>query len=349
MAIACEKCGELSDGRDVHLFTLSNQSGFAVEVMDYGGIITSILAPGREGSFADVVLGFDELDQYLGDHPYFGAIVGRYANRIAGGRFRLEGKQYNLAVNNPPNHIHGGEQGFSRVLWESDIFDDSLSLHYVSEDGEEGYPGRLSVDVIYTVTPENELRIDYRAETDRTTIVNLTNHTYYNLAGEGDGDVLDHLAYLNASQFTPIDEHSIPTGELWRVENTPLDFRTLTRIGDRINQEHSQLQKAKGFDHNYVLDKPNGELGLAARVIHPDSGRVLEMQTTEPGVQFYTGNYLSSRITGKSGHTYPMRSGFCLEAQKYPDSPNKPEFPSPVLEPGDEYTQTTIYTFSAVE
>jgi aldose 1-epimerase len=337
------------DGKDVFLYTLRNSNGMEARIMTYGGIVTVLTAPDAKGVFRDVVLGFDSLASYVKDTPYLGCIAGRYANRIARGRFTLDGKEYALAVNNPPNHLHGGVRGFDKVLWTADDAAStpgrSLVLTYVSKDGEEGYPGALSVRVVYTVTDSNDFRIEYQATTDRATVLNLTQHSYFNLAGPGDGDILGHEVMIAARRFTPVDSNLIPTGELRPLAGSPLDFFTPTAIGTRINAVDEQLRFGIGYDHNYVLDKPAGTLGLAARVTEPVSGRVMEVFTTEPGVQFYTGNFLDGHHIGKGAKPYKHRYGFCLETQHFPNSPNTPSFPSTVLRPGEKYSSTTLYHF----
>ncbi|UCF21581.1 MAG: galactose mutarotase [Gemmatimonadota bacterium] len=344
-----EPFGTMPDGRAVQLYTLTNAHGARARITDYGGIVTHLFVPDRNGELADVVLGYDSLADYLRDSSYFGAIVGRYANRIARGKFTLEGVEYSLAVNNGPNHLHGGLRGFDKVVWEAEPYSNAdeagLRLTYVSPDGEEGYPGRLTATVTYALDNQNQLRIDYSAEADQPTIVNLTHHGYFNLAGEASGDILGHELTLAASRFTPIDSTLIPTAELVPVTGTPLDFRRPTSIGARIGDAHEQLRYAGGYDHNFVLDEAGGSLRLAARVYEPSSGRVMEVYTTQPGIQFYSGNFLDGSDVGKGGVPYEHRTGFCLETQHFPDSPNKPEFPSTVLRPGEEYTSTTIYRF----
>lgn len=343
--------GTTPAGDSVDSYALVNASGMEVRVITYGGIVTMLRVPDRSGQLADVALGFDSLDGYLANAPYLGAIIGRYGNRIANGRFTLDGATYELARNNGPNHLHGGSVGFDKVVWGAEPFssDDGggVVLTHTSEDGDEGYPGTLSVRVTYTLTAENELRVDYFATTDRATPVNLTQHTYFNLAGEGSGDVLGHRVEIRASRFTPVDQNLIPTGELAAVDQTPFDFRMPVPIGDRIEADHAQLRAGNGYDHNYVLDRESDGLTLAARVVEPVSGRVLVVSTTEPGMQFYTGNFLDGSLTGKSGSTYGLRSGFCLETQHFPDSPNQPRFPSAILRPGEEYRSTTVFAFDA--
>ena len=341
--------GKLTDGTSLDLYTLRNRNGLEVQITNYGGAVVSIRTPDRSGEMTDIVLGYDQPQGYVDDPTFFGALIGRYANRIAKGKFSLKGVEYQLALNNAPNHLHGGVRGFNKAIWQprevSRADGSALELSYLSKDGEEGYPGNLSVKVTYILTNANELRIEYSATTDKETIVNLTNHSYFNLAGAGAGPILQHVLRINASRFTPIDETSIPTGELKPVKGTPFDFTQGTVIGSRIDQGDEQLRFGKGYDHNFVLNKKGKELSLAAEVYEPKSGRVLEMWTTEPGVQLYTGNFLDN-AHGKAGKVYNKREAFCLEAQHFPDSPNQPSFPSPVLEPNQRYTQTTVYKFS---
>ena len=341
--------GQLPDGQDVEIYTLTNTNGLRFRIMNYGAIVVSIEVPDRNGLLTDVALGFDTLEGYLEEHPYFGAVVGRYANRIARGRFNLNGVEYTLVKNNGENHLHGGTKGFDKILWAAKPMAGEeaakLEFSYLSPNGEEGYPGNLSVQVIYTLTQENELKVDYFATTDKDTVVNLTQHAYFNLAGVDQGDILGHEMMINANRFTPIDASLIPTGELRPVQGTPFDFTTSTAIGARIEQEDEQLHLGGGYDHNFVLNQEPGKLGLAARVVEPLSGRVLEVYTTEPGIQFYTGNFLDGTVVGKRGEAYPQRHGFCLETQHFPDSPNQPSFPSTVLKPGEEYRHTTVFKF----
>ena len=344
--------GLLPDGGAVDLFLLTNDNGMRASITNYGGIVTSLTAPGRNGLLADVVLGFDNLDHYLAGHPYFGAIIGRYGNRIANGTFTLDGETYALARNNNSNHLHGGVVGFDKALWsaqpQSVPEGPRLRLTHVSADGEEGYPGRLDLTVDYALTHDNELRVEYRATTDDPTHVNLTNHSYFNLAGPGGGDILSHEVLINADHFTPVDEGLIPTGEIRSVEGTPMDFREPATIGARIDTDDEQLRFGSGYDHNFVLNSVDRELSLAARVIEPTAGRVMEVLTSEPGVQFYTANFLDGSLTGKGGTAYGRRCALCLETQHFPDSPNKPEFPTTVLRPGEVYESTTVYRFSAI-
>jgi aldose 1-epimerase len=341
--------GKTREGKSVDIYTLTNASGMEARITNFGAILVSVKTPDRNGKLDDVVLGFDTVDGYSGEHPYFGAIVGRYGNRIAKGRFTLNGKEYKLATNNGPNALHGGIKGFDKALWQAQpVGNSALKLTYLSKDGEEGYPGNLTVTVTYTLSDANELRLDYTASTDKDTVINITNHSYFNLAGQGTGDVLGHRVMLNADRFTPVDSTLIPTGELRPVAGTPFDFRQPHAIGERIDaKEDQQIQFGGGYDHNWVLNGNMGTLRSAARVVEPKSGRVLEVQTTEPGVQFYTGNFLDGTIKGKGGKVYDKRYGFCLETQHFPNSPNEPKFPSPVLKAGDTYKSTTVFKFSA--
>ena len=337
--------GKTADGIAVDLYTLKSDK-LEAAITNYGGIVVSLKTPDRAGKIADVVLGYDSLDGYLKATPYFGALVGRYGNRIANGKFTLDGHQYTLAVNNGQNALHGGLKGFDKKVWTPHLEADGLSLSYSSKDGEEGYPGNLTVHVKYSVVG-GDLRIDYEAATDKDTVVNLTNHSYFNLSGQGQGDILKHEVMLAADRFTPVDKGLIPTGELRSVAGTPFDFRTPHAIGERINQNDEQLKLGGGYDHNFVLNSGDGSLSLAARVFEPSTGRVMEVLTTQPGLQFYTGNFLDGTITGKSGKVYNKRYGFCMETQHFPDSPNQPRFPSTELKPGQQYRTTTIYRFSA--
>jgi len=341
---------EVTDFDSIKLYTLKNANGMTVKVTNYGAIITSIVVPDRNGNFADVALGYYRVEDYINavDKPYFGAIVGRYGNRIAKGEFTLEGETYTLAKNNGENHLHGGVIGFDKVVWDASYepSKNKLKLSYLAKDKEEGYPGNLSIAVSYMLTSDNRIVVDYSATTDKATPVNLTQHTYFNLKGEGDGTILDHELMLNAKHYTPVDKTLIPTGEVSAVGDTPFDFTVAKAIGRDISQDHQQLEFGLGYDHNWVLDKEGneGQLTLAARVYEPTKGRVLEIHTTEPGIQFYCGNFLDGRLKGKSGKPYVHRGGFCLETQHYPDSPNQASFPSTILEPGSEYkTQTTFH------
>jgi aldose 1-epimerase len=348
--VAEQPFGHLPDGTEVRLFTLDNGRGMRATITNYGGIVTSLLVPGPGGDTADVVLGYDSLEGYLRGSPYFGAIVGRYANRIAKARFTLDGRRYTLAANNDGNSLHGGLRGFDKVVWHAAPFSDSteagVRLSYVSADGEEGYPGRLDVEVTYALTDAHTLRADYRARADKPTVLNLSHHGYFNLAGHASGDILGHGIEILADRFTPVDSLLIPTGEVRGVSGTPMDFRTPTAIGARIAQDDQQLRFGKGYDHNWVLNGETGTLRLVARVREPRSRRTMEVYTTEPGIQFYSGNFLDGTNVGKGGVPYRHRAGFCLETQHFPDSPNHPDFPSTVLRPGQEMRSTTIYHFS---
>lgn len=339
------------DGQPIKLFTLKNKHGMEAKIINFGGIVMSLKVPDRNEKFADVVLGFNDLDSYLKPHPSFGTAIGRFGNRIAKGRFTLNGVEYKLAINNGENTLHGGIKGFDDVVWNAEAVKSTagpaVRMTYLSKDGEEGYPGNLNVTMVYTITNTNELRIDYTATTDKDTVINLTHHSYFNLAGEGNGDILNHRLELNAARFTPTDAGSIPTGELRSVQGTPFNFLTPMAIGAHINDDDEQLKFGNGYDHNFVIDGRMGRLRRAAAVSEPTSGRIMEVWTTEPGVQLYTGNFLDGTLIGKSGKPYERRSGFCLETQHYPDSPNKPNFPTTTLKKGAVYRSTTIYRFSA--
>jgi aldose 1-epimerase len=343
--------GTTADGKTVELFTLTNKNGLELKAMTYGATVVSLRVPDRTGTLGDIVLGYPSLAGYLAKSPYFGATVGRYANRIGKAKFVLDGKTYQLATNDGPNHLHGGVKGFDKVVWSADTSrtdsSTSLAFAYTSPAGEEGYPGTLQVQVTYTLTDRNELHIDYVATTDAPTIVNLTHHSYFNLAGAGTRDILAHELMIPADRYTPIDSTLIPTGELAAVAGTPFDFRTPTAIGARIEQDNVQLKRGRGYDHNWVLNRPagSGEPTLAARVSEPTSGRTLEVLSTQPGIQFYSGNFLDGTITGKDGRVYQHRYGLCLEPQHFPDSPNKPNFPSTVLRPGQTYRSATVLRF----
>lgn len=345
--------GVTPDGQQVSLYTFSNPSGMEARVIDYGGIIVSLRVPDSAGQLDDVVLGFDSLEGYVAEHPYFGALIGRYGNRIANGSFTIDGETYQLPINNGPNSLHGGNRGFDKVVWRAEPFENErgrgIILRYTSPDGEEGYPGTLEARVTYTLTDDNELVFDYHATTDRATPVNLTQHSYFNLAGNGAGTILDHEIEINASRFTPVDSDLIPVGELRPVSGTPFDFSAPAAIGSRIDADDEQLRFAGGYDHNFVIDRGEEDsLVLAARVQETTSGRVMEVLTTEPGVQFYTGNFLDGSLSGKGGAVYEQRTGFCLETQHFPDSPNQPEFPSTILRPGEEYRSSTVFRFSTL-
>ena len=341
-----------ADGRTVEIYTLTNRRGVEAKIITYGGAVVSLKVPDRKGKLEDVVLGYDHLDDYLKGTSYFGALIGRYGNRIGNGRFTLNGIEYKLATNNGANHLHGGPKGFDKVIWTAKPLEVkngvALALTYLSRDGEEGYPGNLSLAVTYTVTDNNELKISYSATTDKDTIVNLTHHSYFNLAGHTSGDILNHQLMIDADRFTPNDAGSIPTGELRSVKGTPFDFTKATAIGERIGNDDEQIKFGKGYDHNWVLNGKMGTLRPVAKVFEPTTGRVLEVWTTEPGLQFYSGNFLDGSQIGKGGKAYQRRSGLCLESQHYPDSPNKPAFPSTILRKGSKYQTTTIYKFSAL-
>lgn len=344
MDIEKDLFGTLPDGHDVQIFTLTNSNGLRARIMNYGATVVSLEVPDREGNPADIVLGHDTLEGYLEASPYFGCIVGRYGNRIARGKFTIDGTEYSLAVNNGENHLHGGIEGFDKRLWEAEELkhEDSVGVRmtYVSEDGEEGYPGRLTATVIYSLTEDDELKISYSAETDKSTHINLTHHGYFNLAGQGNGDILGLDLMLNADHFTPVDEGLIPTGEIRPVKDTPWDFLTSKPIGRDIDQVEG------GYDHNFVLSGETGKIKLAARLSDPESGRIMEIYTKEPGIQFYSGNFLDGTITGKEGRIYKKHYGLCLETQHFPDSPNQPLFPSTLLKPGETYDTQTIMKFS---
>ena len=342
--------GDAPGGDPIYLYTLANAKGMEAKVTNFGAILVSLKTPDRRGAFADIVLGFDTFDAYRNTKRYFGASVGRYANRIARGAFTLDGHTYTLARNNGENSLHGGVRGFHKVVWKSRAIagpPPAVEFTYLSRDGEEGYPGNLTVTVRYTLTDANELRIDYTGSTDQPTVVNLTNHSFFNLAGEGSGDILRHVMTIDADRFTPVDAGLIPTGELRPVAGTPFDFRQPTVIGARIDAADEQLRIAKGYDHNYVLNHAAGKLGFAARIWEPESGRTMEVLTTEPGMQFYTGQNLDGADRGKGGRLYPPRSAFCVETGHFPDSPNRPDFPTTVLRPGARFRSTTVFRFAA--
>jgi aldose 1-epimerase len=334
------------EDQDVITYTLANGNGVEVRIMNYGGTVTHVFAPDSSGKRGDIVLGFDSFEGYLNkDNPYFGCLVGRYANRIAKGKFTLDGKTYDLATNNNGNSLHGGLKGFDKKMWTASALpgDSSIRLTYTSKDGEEGYPGTLQVEVIYTLTAANELRIDYKATTDKATPVNLTNHSYWNLSAGMDSTILGHHLLIDADRFTEVDQKLIPTGQLPSVKGTAMDFNAPRIVGNDI------MKVAGGYDHNWVLNKNGNELKLAATLYHPGTGRYMEVRTTEPGVQFYSGNFLNGSLTGKGGAKYVKHAGLCLETQHFPDSPNQPSFPNTILKPGETYTQTTIYKFSTKE
>lgn len=344
--------GTLPDGQEVTLFTVTNSNGVEAKIMTYGGVVTSLKVPDSKGNLENVVFGFDSLEPYIENNvPYFGALIGRFGNRIDKGQFTIDGETYQLSVNDGPNHLHGGAKGFDKRVWKGESFSNEsgagVKLNLLSEDGDMGYPGNLQVTAIYTLTNSNELQLEFKATTDKATPVNLTHHSYFNLAG--DGTILDHRMMIDAKSFTPVNETLIPTGEIRSVEGTPFDFREPTTIGERINADNQQLKFGQGYDHNWVLDKSEpGAYELAARVVEPDSGRVLEVYTVEPAIQFYSGNFLDGSLKGQ-GRSYDFRSAFCLEPQHYPDSPNHPEFPNTILRPGEEYSTRMSYAFSTVD
>jgi len=345
-----ELFGKLADGSEAYLYTLKNASGMTVQITNYGATVVSIVVPDRNGKLADVALGYDSPGSYTDGTAYFGAIAGRYANRIAKGRFTLDGKTYQLTLNDGPNTLHGGKIGFNKVLWTAEPLETSkgeaLKLTYVSKDGEEGFPGTVTITVTYTVTKDNSLRIDYKGTTDKTTVLNVCNHSYFNLTGDPTKTILDHELMINAEKYTPVDSTLIPTGELASVAGTPFDFRKLTPVGSRINDDNAQLKICKGYDLNWVLNDYNKKVRKAAELYDPSTGRVLDILTDQPGIQFYTGNFLNGTDVGKGGIKYQFRTGLALETQHYPDSPNEPKFPSVTLKPGQTYSTTTIYKFS---
>lgn len=352
-AITVKPYSTTADGQPVDEYILTNANGVELKIITYGGVITSIRVPDRDGKFANIALGFDNLADYETKSPYFGTITGRYANRIANATFELDGKRYSLAANQAPNSLHGGEKGFGTKVWTARQVEAGgeirLELSYLSPDGEENYPGNLQTTVVYALTDNNELRIDYTAKTDAPTVVNLTNHSYFNLAGEGSGSIYDHILLLNADRYTPVDSNLIPTGELAPVEGTPFDFRLPRAIKPGQRSSHEQIVRGRGYDHNFVLNRSDlndTTLILAARMYEPEYGRVLECWTTEPGIQFYAGNFLDATLVGSGGHIYRQSDGFALETQHFPDSPNQPHFPSTVLRPGQTYRSTTIYKFT---
>jgi len=350
LKVSREAFGVLPGGKAVDLYTLTNARGMMIRVMTYGGVIVSLDVPDRKGQSADIVLGYEHLDGYLAKSPYFGAIVGRFGNRIKDARFTLDSKEYTLGKNNPPNTLHGGFRGFDKVLWQGKPFEHKdevgLTLQYTSPDGEEGYPGTLHATVTYTLNDKKEFRIHYQATTDKATPITLASHSAFNLAGEGSGDILGHVLMLNADRYTPFDSTLIPTGKIVSVKGTPHDFTKPTVVGLRIAEKNDQLAYGHGYDSNFVINRKGPGMALAARIYEPTTGRVMEIDTTEPGEQFYSGNSLDGTITGKHGHVYKQHSGFCLLTQHYPDSPNRTEFPSCILRPGQTYESTTVYKFS---
>lgn len=343
--------GKLTDGAEVFLYTVTNKNGIQMKIINYGGIITSLISPDKNGKLEDIVLGYDNIEGYLKDSPYFGAIIGRYSNRIAKGKFKLDGKEYTLATNNGINTLHGGTIGFDKVIWKVEEVmlpeGPSLKLTYLSKDMEEGYPGNLQVEALYTLTDNNELKFDYKATTDKTTVINLTQHSYFNLTGSTKRDILDHELIINSDSIVPIDNTLIPTGKLRPVANTPFDFTSPQIVGKRISDKDEQIEIGGGYDHCFVLRNSNDKLNHAATLTEPSSGRTLEVYTTEPGMQLYSGNFLNGSITGKENVVYQKRFGLCLETQHFPDSPNQPHFPSVVLKPGEVYSTTTVYKIGA--
>lgn len=353
MKIKKKLFGNLGNDKNVYVFEITNKNGMMVAITNFGGIITSIKVEDKYGAFSEVALGYNEIEKYMKNPNYFGAIIGRYANRIANGQFRLNNIDYKLAQNDNNNHLHGGVVGFDKVLWEADTFTKEnsagLLLSYLSKDGEEGYPGNLNVVVCYTLTDDNEINIEYKATTDKPTICSLTNHTYFNLLDGGVSSVLNHKLKINADYFTPISKYAIPFGEIRNVEDTPFDFRSGIELGKNIENDDEQLKNASGYDHNYIINGEFGTLRKAAEVYEEKSGRILEVLTTEPGVQLYTGNFIDESLTGRNNTVYNRRNGFCLETQHYPDSPNNPKFPTVELKPDQVYSSKTIYKFSAVK
>jgi aldose 1-epimerase len=345
--ITSQEFGTMTDGQHVQIYKLTNKNGMEAEISNFGGVVQTLKVPDKSGKFADVVLGYDKLDGYVTDKSSFGALIGRYGNRIAKGKFTLDGQTYTLATNDGPNHLHGGIKGFNKKVWSAKESGNSLVLNYLSKDGEEGYPGNLNVTVTYTLTDDNQLKIQYDATTDKPTVLNLTNHSYFNLSGQDAGEILGHELTLHADKFTPVDKTLIPTGDLREVKGTPFDFTKSTAIGARINGSDEQLKFGRGYDHNFVL---NGGITktprMAAEVYDSKSGRVMQVLTTEPGVQLYTGNFLDGTVHGKGGHVYNYRTALCLETQHYPDSPNHSNFPSTELKPGQKYHTVTIFKFS---
>jgi len=349
LRVAKTDFGATADGRLVEQYTIRNGQGAEMTVLTYGGIIQSLKVPDRTGAIDDVVLGFDTVAEYEKSSPYFGAIIGRVGNRIANGTFTIDGKTFTLAKNDGVNHLHGGVKGWDKAVWQADPFQDArgpgILLTHTSLDGDEGYPGKITAHVRYTLTAKNELIVEYHATTDAPTLINLTQHSYFNLAGAKAADILGHELTINADRFTPVDDGLIPTGEFAPVEGTPFDFRTPTAIGARIASTDTQMTRGRGYDHNYVITRTGDGLQLAASVYEPVTGRTLEVRTTEPGLQLYTGNFMDGSFTGKGGRAYPHRSGFCLETQHYPDSPNQPTFPTIVLRKGEDYKSETVFTF----
>lgn len=341
--------GTMEDGTEVSLFTMRNANGMEMKVIEYGGIITELTAPDKDGVYEDIVLGYDSLEAYVAENPFFGALIGRYGNRIAKGKFTLDGVEYTLDTNNAPNHLHGGDIGYDKVAWKGEQVESdrgvALKLTYTSWDGEEGYPGKLDIEVIYTLTNDNEVEFDYTATTDKKTIINLTQHSYFNLSAMED-DILGHELAINADHYTPVDPTLIPTGEIAEVDGTPFDFTTAKAIGKEIGADNEQIRRGLGYDHNWVLNEGDEDMNFAASLYDPASGRFMEVYTTEPGIQFYSGNFLTAAVEGKNGIVNDYRTGLCLETQHFPDSPNQPNFPSTVLEPSETYRTTTVYKLS---
>ncbi|MGD8778494.1 MAG: aldose epimerase family protein [Ignavibacteria bacterium] len=342
--------GKLSDGRDVYVYSLKNDAGTQINIINYGAIVTHLFVKDKDGNTNDIVTGYDSIENYEKDDAFFGAIVGRYGNRIGKGKFQLDGTEYQLSINDGPNHLHGGVKGFNKVLWDAEPIENgsypSLKLTYVSADGEEGYPGKVTLTAIYSLTNENELKIEYTGVTDKPTILNPTHHSYFNLSGDFSKTILNHELKINADKFTPVDETLITTGELVDVEGTPMDFREAKQIGTNINDDYDQLKFGKGYDHNWVLKNYDSTVRKVASLYDPSSGRLMEVLTDQPGLQFYSGNFLNGTKNGKNGYSYNHRTSLCLETQHYPDSPNKPEFPPVTLRPGETYKHTVIYKFS---
>lgn len=353
MNIEKKTFGEIAEGIEAEIYKVTNMNGVSMSVTNYGGIITELKVPDKNGNMIDIVLGYDKVEDYIKESPYFGATIGRYGNRIAKGKFTLNNTEYILASNDGSNHLHGGVKGFDKVLWDLEVFQKETELgvvmKYTSKDGEEGYPGNLDVTVIYTLTDNNELKIDYLATTDKPTICNLTNHSYFNFKDAGGSTILDHELQILADKYTPIDSTSIPLGELMPVDGTPFDFREPKKIGRDINEENEQIKNGIGYDHNFVLNGKIGDLRLAARVVEYTSGIIMEIFTEEPGIQFYSGNFLDGSLTGKNGTIYHKRSGFCIETQHFPDSPNQPDWPTTTLNPGETYKTSTIHKFSVLK
>lgn len=350
MSISVENCGKTADGKDINCYTLSNSNGIVIKILNMGGAIASIMAPDKDGNMTDVVLGYEDINDYEENDPHFGGLIGRYGNRIGKAQFTLNGKLYELAKNDGNNHLHGGNKGFDRVMWNAEVVkrdaEDVLKITYHSVDGEENYPGNLDATVIYSLNDENEFKLEYHAVCDQDTVCNLTNHVYFNLAGHDSGQIVSHEIMLNADSFTPIDEEFIPTGEIRNVEGTPFDLRKSIEINKGVESDYEQIKFGNGYDHNFCLNKEGNEMSKAAEVFEPGSGRVMEVFTTNQGIQFYSGNFLSGKDIGKGDYPYEIRTGFCLETQNYPNAVNIESFPNAVLKAGEEYKNTTIYKFS---